>query len=175
MPTITYTPIATQTLSTVANTLTFSLSGISGYTDLRLIASNVSISGGTDSNIGFRFNGDTGSNYSMTNMGARALSTTPFSARQSTTYGLINWYTAVGTQAGITTTDFMNYANSTTFKTTLVNSRVNEGNGTYSGVETLVNLWRSTAAITSLTIFTPSGFNFTVGSTFTLYGIKAGS
>jgi hypothetical protein len=168
----TYDKIATYTTASAVNTYTFSV--IPGtYTDLRLIVNNAAISGGVDSNLVFRLNGDTGSNYSMTNLGARALSATPFSARQSTTYGGINYYTALGTQAGMTVTDFMNYSNSTTYKTALVNSRVNEGNGTYSGVEVLVNLWRNTAAITSLTLFTFSGSNFTTGSTFTLYGIKA--
>jgi len=172
MPTATYEKIQTYTTVSAVNTYTFS--AISGaYTDLRLVVSNAAISGGVDSNLSFRLNGDTGSNYSMTNLGARALSATPFSGRQSTTYGNINWYTALGSQAGMTVTDFMNYSNSTTFKTVLCNSRVNEGNATYSGVEVLVNLWRNTAAITSLTLFSFSGSNFTNGTTFTLYGIKA--
>jgi hypothetical protein len=169
----TYEPIATYTIASAINTYTFS-SIPSTYTDLKLVVNNAAISGGTDNNLTFRLNGDTGSNYSMTNVGARALSTTPFSGRQSTTSGNINWYTAIGTQAGIAVADFMNYSNTTTFKTILVNGRVNEGNATYSGVEVLVNLWRATpAAITSLTLFTVSGNNFANGTTFTLYGIKA--
>jgi hypothetical protein len=36
-----------------------------------------------------------------------------------------------------------------------------------------VSLWRSTAAINSVTIYTGSGNNWDAGSTFTLYGIAS--
>ncbi len=68
---------------------------------------------------------------------------------------------------------FMNYSNTTTFKTVLCNSRVDEGNATYSGVEVLVNLWRNTAAINTIKIETFNGSSLTTGSTFTLYGVKS--
>ena len=60
----------------------------------------------------------------------------------------------------------MNYANTTTYKTTLV--RHNNVSQTVSAV---VNLWRSTSAITSITLSNESATNFDVGATFTLYGI----
>jgi hypothetical protein len=166
----TYTPIATTTLGSAQTSVSFS--SFSGYTDLRLVIANAGASSG-DSNIIFRFNGDSGSNYSVTNVGARSLSTTPFSARQGVGYGNLNWYTAIGSQKGMVIADFMNYSNATTFKTTLVSCRVDEGNGTYSGVEDSVVLWRNTGAITSLVLSIFSGANFTTGSTFTLYGIAA--
>lgn len=167
----TYTPIVSYTLGSAQSTVTFN--SFSGYTDLRLVAANVTVSGGSDTNLIFRVNGDSGSNYSVTNLGARALSTTPFSARNSNLgYGNLNWYTAVGTQAGMFIADFQNYSNSTTYKTTLVSCRVNEGSGTYSGVEDSVVLWRNTNAITSLVLSLYNGGNIATG-TFTLYGIKA--
>ena len=167
----TYTPIATTTLGSAQASVSFS--SFSGYTDLRLIIANAGSSTG-DTNIVFRLNSDSGSNYSVTNLGARALSTTPFSARQSSqTYGYLNWYSAIGSQKGMVIADFMNYSNSTTNKTILGSSRVNEGNATYSGVENTVNLWRSTAAITSIALTLGNGANFTSGSTFTLYGIAS--
>jgi hypothetical protein len=168
----TYTPIATTNGTGSASSITFS-SIPATYTDLRLVVSNAALVSGSDTNLIFRINTDTGSNYSMTNLGARALSSTPFSARQSTTYGELNWYTAIGTQRGMSLMDFMNYSNTTTYKTVLCNSRVDEGNATYSGVEVLVNLWRNTAAINSIKIETFSGSNLTSGSTFSLYGVKS--
>jgi len=60
----------------------------------------------------------------------------------------------------------------TTFKTVLANSRVQPGSANYSGVETIINLWRSTSAINTIKIM-PNVNSFISGSTFTLYGIKA--
>ena len=62
---------------------------------------------------------------------------------------------------------FQNYSNTTTYKTVL-----SRGNNASNLVEAFVGLWRSTSAITAIDIKTQSG-NFSIGSTFTLYGIKA--
>ena len=64
----------------------------------------------------------------------------------------------------------MNYSNTTTYKTIL--SRTNAA---ANGVDATVGLWRSTSAITSIEIGKNSGMSgtFQIGSTFTLYGIKA--
>jgi hypothetical protein len=64
----------------------------------------------------------------------------------------------------------MNYANTTTFKT-----HISRSNNSSNFVMATVGLWRSTAAITSITLLTNTADTFSVGSTFTLYGIKAGS
>jgi hypothetical protein len=61
----------------------------------------------------------------------------------------------------------MNYSNSTTYKTIL-----SRGNVTGTGIDLNVSLWRSTAAITNITV-TSFTSTYTAGSTFTLYGIKA--
>ena len=60
----------------------------------------------------------------------------------------------------------MNYANTTTFKTYLARY-----NATSTQLSDEVALWRSTAAINSITLTAVSA-NFNAGSTFTLYGIK---
>jgi hypothetical protein len=41
-----------------------------------------------------------------------------------------------------------------------------------SGTQELVGLWRNTAAINAIKFYS-AGSNFSIGSTFTLYGIKA--
>jgi hypothetical protein len=65
----------------------------------------------------------------------------------------------------------MNYSNTTTYKTTL-------GRGSNAATETdaVVNLWRNTAAVTSVQFALGSTFpsnNIAAGSTFTLYGIAS--
>jgi hypothetical protein len=71
---------------------------------------------------------------------------------------------------GSITGHILNYANSTTFKTSLTryaNDRNGAGNtGLYAG------LYRSTAAITRLGIATYGVGNFVSGSTITLYGVR---
>jgi hypothetical protein len=174
----TYTPISTQTLASAANSITFT--GIpQTYTDLRIVIANAKATN-TARNVFIRVgNGtlDTGSNYSHTNLGARSLSTTPFSARESNqSQGKISWYTAMTTaQAQMSIVDIMNYSNTTTNKTMLSSTRVQEGDGTYSGVEDLVILWRSTLAINTISILTDVADTFQSGATFTLYGIGSGS
>jgi hypothetical protein len=72
----------------------------------------------------------------------------------------------------------MDYSNSTTYKTWL--SRANRASSAldYQGTDAVVGLWRSTAAITSITVKNRRGgvdYNFASGSNFKLYGIQAGS
>jgi hypothetical protein len=161
----TYTPIATQTLSSAAATVTFS--SISGtYTDLILITNNIQ-SGGTQGNLFIQFNSDTGTNYSRTWLSGDGSSA--YSGRESsqTKIGLTAYsYPQTTTRwAGIV--HIQNYSNSTTYKTILI-----RGNNSAVGLDEIIGLWRSTSAITSF-VLSRSNDNFAAGSTFTLYGIKA--
>ena len=162
----TYTPIATQTLGSSAATVTFS--SISGsYTDLILVITAASVSG--EPAIAFQLNGDTGSNYSRTLLIGNG--TTASSERaSSSTQGRISNSTGLTTTLGANATiaQFMNYSNSTTNKTVIARS-----NTTLYATEAIVNLWRNTAAITSIALFTNSGVSFATGSTFTLYGVNS--
>ena len=174
MATNTYVALSTQTLSSAVPTVT--LNSFSGYTDLVLVISNLAISSGT-SNIIFRLNGDAPGNtlYSHTTYGSRSNSTTPFASRTSNlSYGNINDYTASTTSQKTTAeVHFMNYSNNTTFKNIISDERVAIGDATYSGIEIIGNMWRNQNPITSIVISVFNGANFTVGSTFSLYGIAA--
>jgi hypothetical protein len=160
----TYTPLATTTTASSAASVTFS--SISGaYTDL-VIVSNGGSSTSTDLHI--QFNGDTATNYSRTVLSGSGTAAT--STRQSS----VAYYRA--SAQGYLNTSFpnfvgliniMNYSNTTTYKTAL--SRTNNAG---TGLDASVGLWRNTAAITSITLFTDVG-TFTNGSTFTLYGIAS--
>lgn len=162
----TYTPIATTTLGSASATVTFS--SISGsYTDLVLIA-NAAAASGTPT-ISMRFNSDTGANYSRTLLIGDGTTASSQRASSSTEMRICNssgLTTTLGANATIA--NIQNYANSTTYKTTISRS-----NTSSSATEAIVNLWRNTAAITQIDLFTNSGVNFAAGSTFTLYGITA--
>jgi hypothetical protein len=165
----TYTPIATQTLASATTTVTFS-SIASTYTDLRLVMSARSTTN-TFTAPAFQFNSDTSTNYSWTGLfgdgGAavsyRATSDILISGEQIPRSG------NAANMFGLITLDVFNYANTTTFKSVIVkNSNLGTGAVAYVGA----GLWRATpAAITSITVL--SGNSMAIGSTFTLYGIKA--
>lgn len=163
----TYTPIATNTLSSAAASVTFS--SISGaYTDLVLICSTSGTRVSTSDSFNIRFNSDTASNYSDTVLRGNGTSATSF--RDTSSTGGFIGETIVNSSTSFTPiiVNIMNYSNSTTYKTSL--SRSNFAGGF---VEASVVLWKATpAAITSLTLFYGTG-NITAGSTFQLFGIAA--
>ena len=164
--TVTYTPIATNTLSSAAASVTFS--SISGtYKDLVCVytantASPVDMS--------VRMNGDTGSNYSYTWLSGTG-TTTESSRGSNYTRLLLDNYgypPSAASTYNVAIIQFMNYSNTTTYKTTLMRS-----NNAAAGVDAGVGLWRSTSAITSLVFNFSTGANIASGSVFSLYGIGA--
>jgi len=157
----TYEPIASQTLGSNSATVTFS--SIAGsFTDLVLVAVTKMDQA---ANLYVRFNSDTGSNYSYTYLQGNGSAAT--SARVSSgTYG---WMGISDNNGGhISILSVMNYANTNVHKTAL-------GNHNWIGnqVHRSVQLWRSTSAITSITILCQGAAVLNSGSTFSLYGIKA--
>jgi hypothetical protein len=156
----TYDKIEAYTASGTPSSYTFS-SIPSTYTDLVLIV--VAANPTNDSGLLIRFNGDTASNYSDTSLYGNGSSAVSFRTTNST--GMNAGRTDTGISPNII--NVQNYANTTTYKTAI--SRGNDG----ALVITTVGLWRSTAAINSITVYDQNGRNFNNGSTFTLYGIKA--
>ena len=161
----TYEPIATQTLGSSAASVTFS--SISGtYTDLVLVATPKVTANTT---FGVRFNSDTGSNYSATLLYGDGTSAASTRVTSQTEIRVTYVGTARTTNTGMFKVQIQNYSNSSTYKTLLSREDwAGEGTGA------IVGLWRSTSAITSITIIPMSGGTIIdTGSTFTLYGIKA--
>jgi hypothetical protein len=160
----TYTPIATTTLGSAQASVTFN--SFSGYTDLILIINAGTAN--TGQSIYLQYNSNTANNYSSTDMWGNGSTA---SSGRSTSIGFIRVLgRGIGTDntvIGNSITQIMNYSNTTTFKT-LVN-RSNVGGGTTA----TVGLWRSTSAITSLTLTGDGPSNILAGSTFTLYGIAS--
>lgn len=160
----TYEPIATATASGSQSVISFtSITGT--YTDLILAYSVKDGTAGNEGNILTTFNSDTASNYSWTNLyGNGSVAGSSRASSQTSIYAYCAGNTA-SFDAGFL--HVMNYANSTTFKSTL-----NRGNVAAGAVVARAGLWRSTAAITRMDLTSSSG-NYASGSTFTLYGIKA--
>lgn len=161
----TYVPIATTTLSAYASSYTFS-SIPATYTDLVLIATGFLTTSGQG--IKIRFNGDTANNYSNTVVAGTG-SIAESGRDASATYGRLTYDAGweITANDAMITAHIMNYANTTTYKTYL--SRAGRAG---SGVDAIVGLWRSTAAINSITIL-PAANQFNYPSTFTLYGIAS--
>lgn len=163
-------PIATTTLTTSAAAVTFG-SIPSNYTDLVLITSSQHANSDPSSRLYLNFNSDTATNYSYTQL--RGSGTAAFSSRESSISTPYIGFVAPNTTStnfSISRTNIMNYSNSTTFKTF-----ISRGDGVANPSYAVIAngcLWRSTSAITSITI-SSENYNFTAGSTFTLYGIKA--
>lgn len=165
-----YESIATTTVG-VGGQATITFSSIpSTYKHLQvrmLVKSN----GVTDS-LDMRFNSDTGSNYvyhELVGQGSSASSSAstgrtampmPSPGIDSTTTGIFS----------VAVVDILDYANTNKNKTL-------RGLGGYdlngSGAVSLVsNLWLSTAAISTITIYLRTGINIGRYSSFALYGVK---
>lgn len=163
---VTYEPIATATLGTAANSYTFS-SIPSTYTDLVL---TVFVIEAVANNYGIRINGDSAANYSDTYMYGGGDSSVNRSNDTSTTQA---FPTQVGGSATFPTfmrIHFFSYTNSG-YKTFLMEAA--QDRNASGSVDRSVGLYRSTSAITSIEIRNASVNNLSVGSIFTLYGIKA--
>jgi hypothetical protein len=173
----TYTPIQTITASGTPTSVTFS-SIPSTYTDLVLVCSfqNTATVTTGDLRILMYFNGTTGTtNYSSTQIWGD--SSTAQTGRNTNRGGIDNIFqsaTANTGEFGTMIYNIMNYANTTTYKSVVfrqgtVNSQLNG-----YGAGAAVGLWRSTAAISSITLLNRvSSELWSNGSTFTLYGIAA--
>lgn len=162
---VTYEPIATQTLSTSAASVTFS-SISQSYTDLIIVVSGNNASGGaTGSSITVGNNSlDTGSNYSMTELYGDGTSAASYRDTNKTYLNIL-----LSGSASITSTiiQCMDYSNTTTRKTFLSRSNLPS-----DAIRFAVGLWRSTSAINIINIAPYTG-SWASGSTFTLYGIAA--
>ena len=159
----TYEAIATQT-TTATSTTTVSFTSIpSTYTDLVIAFGAI---GASDTQVRMRFNNDTGSNYSYTVISGNGTITEAF--RQANGSSLTtDYYYSVTTNGGASLINVMNYANTTSFKTTVMRAN----NASYASMFS-IGKWASTSAINQIDLICTTG-SFAAGSTLSIYGIKA--
>ena len=162
-----YNAIGSVTLSSGQTQVTFpNIPQI--YTDLILVISGGGSSSG-DSTV-FRVNGDSGTNYSSTELYGTG-SAAGSQKETSATFGRITYSSDFGTTlTSNSIMNFMNYSNNVTNKTVI--SRSNVPSSTYPSTDAIVSLWRNTASINSILVYPTSG-NWLVGTTFNLYGVGA--
>jgi hypothetical protein len=154
----TYTTIASTTLLSGSSSIVFN-SIPQTYTDLQLIFSGTVASGATNPIL--YLNGDTGNNYGYTRWYAFG------SGRGSDSSNGGIYYIGDITQTyNLTIVDIMNYTNTTSWK-----SMITRGHIVDSSESLLLGTWRTTNAVTSVTISNSN--NFLTGTTATLIGIKA--
>ena len=162
----TYNTIATTTLTGSTATVTFS-SIPSTYTDLIIVANVIQAAG--NNSIRYRFNNDSGANYSTTYLlGNGSTATSGRDTSMSSAYEITTGSTTLETLYII---QVMNYSNTTTNKTS-----ISRGNRASAEVSSTVSLWQSTAAIDRIDIAMGGSFptnNMAANTTISIYGIKA--
>ena len=157
----TYEPIATTTLGSAAANITFS-SIPATYTDLRLVLVGT---GSTTLNVNLKYNNDSSSLYSQTNLAGDG--TTAESTRQTSQTFIKQMYNLFNTTVSMLTYDVFSYAGSTNKTTLIINASDDNGSGR---IVNTVGLYRSATAISRIDLTASTG-NFATGTTATLYGI----
>jgi hypothetical protein len=169
-----YDSLATVTLSTSANIITFA--GIpAGYKHLQLrYLSRSTRASGSDS-VSFRFNSDSGSNYARHVLYGDGASAGAVATASDT---LINCGLGAGASAGASmfgggVVDILDYTSTVKNKTIRTLTGV-DINGSGGDLRLGSGLWFATpAAITSITLYANGGSSdFVTYSSFALYGVK---
>jgi hypothetical protein len=178
-----YFSIETQTLGSAQSSVTFNTIS-QDYTHLQLrIIGRTTRTDYVIEDANLRINGDTGSNYAWQRMFSNPeTSSNSVSSATSTSETFINSVAILGTNGasankfGAAIVDFIDYKNTNKFKTVKAITGVQLHGDSLVGVTDFAELsggvWRNTNAITSLTLITATGTQFTANSQFALYGIK---
>jgi hypothetical protein len=159
----TYEKIATTTLGSAAATITLS-SIPATYTDLRLVLTYATTSGGDTTTM--KLNGTT-TGYSETRLLGNGANASSYAGTNMSNFEMVDAATST-TIPDFISVDIFSYAGSTN-KTILSNSS-QDRNGSGKTMA-IVGLWRNVAALTSVTFGFVGADTFATGATATLYGI----
>ena len=163
-----YDSIATTTLTSSQNTVTFSnIPSTYKHLQLRAIVRTDRAADDKDSG-NMRFNSDSGSNYSQKVLSSNTSSVVSSNTINQTSIPTILFGSATSAAAdvfGYSVVDIFDYANTSKNKTVYSLT-----GGLLAQLQT--GTWRNTNAITSITLLPNVGTNFVANSRFALYGIK---
>ncbi len=158
MPTPTYTPLATITLTSTDSEVVFA-SIPSSFRDLILIISN------SQGLANLRFNSDTAGNYNWVRMWGEG-----GGGQSSASSNQTSLYTGDGSTApSMNRIQIMDYSATDKHKSVLARNDYNPGSLNYNAF-TVAGRWASNTAINTISI---SGTTYPVGATFSLYGVAA--
>ena len=165
----TYTLIESQVLGSSAASVTFSAIPAT-YTDLVLRASARGDTAGVIMNVNLQFNGVSGTSYSYTHLqgSGSAASSGRDSSQPSSYVGYVDSATATSNTFGSLEVYIPSYTASQSKPVSTISHQ--EDNNTLGFVRAYATLFSNSAAISSITLTTPS--NFVANSSFYLYGIK---
>lgn len=158
-------------LSDTASPITFS--SISGaYRHLSLEINARSSRATSNDSYLIRLNGDSGANYNslVTSQSSIAVSATDGLSQTSIQGWNLPGTSATAGRSSATRVFIPDYARTTYHKNVYVDAFLFVTGGTGGTHWSVVAVWTSTAAITSISIYALTGPNFLAGSTFTLYG-----
>ncbi len=166
-----YIPIASQTLTSAAASVTFS-SIPQGFRDLVVIVN--ARSDRTADNFEallFRLNSDTGNNYSQVGMSPDTSTGTSSAAatQNAGEGGRLTTSNSGRTAFSTNIVQFLDYAATDKHKPVLCRG---SAPGENIGVDAKTTRWANTNAITTILLFAAQSGNFVTGSTFSLYGIE---
>jgi hypothetical protein len=171
-----YELIETQILASATSSITFSSLGTYSSTykhlQIRMVAQNDSAGTGFVDD-GIRFNGDTGSNYNSHVLFGNGSSVGSFDMNSA--FGATAIWGTVSTRIGTTSAYAPNIIDILDAYSTTKNKTIRRLSGSTGGSAIIImgsGLWRSTSSTTSLTLFGRGGDSYTIGSRFSLYGIK---
>jgi hypothetical protein len=166
------TALATVTLTSSSPSVVFS-NIPQGYSDLILVSSARSAGAVTEQALLFQVNADNGSNYSGTRLlgfGSSTASSDLYGANGSP-YGSFDIGYLPGASStsgvfGLSRITVFDYNKTNKTKSALCKWDTLGSSNSYT--TSVVNLWNSTAAVSSITLYMTSGI--AAGSTFALYG-----
>ena len=141
------------------------------HLQIRYVAQSVNSATAAD-NLGFRFNSDTGANYTRHYLdGSGSTATAGANTGVTQVYATCAQTSSTYPSAfGIGIMDILDYTNTNKYTTTRALSGV-DFNAVGGAIQFTSGLWLNTAAVTSINIRTLSG-RVAPYSTFTLYGIR---
>lgn len=158
---------------TPSGTGAVTFSSLGSYTHLRIVYSARGTESATATTMELTFNGDTGSNYDSERVSFT--STIGFATQVAQTnaiIGFISAATATSNYASGSEIYIPDYRGTTFYKTAFATQSLLQAQSS-GNIGTRLNaaFWRSTSAITSVTLTLTSG-NYVSGSKFTLYGMN---